>query len=178
MRIIIVRHGQTEWNFQKKLMGRRDIPLNKKGLEQANDTREKLSSEKIDLIICSPLKRAKETAEIINKNRNIPIIYDERIIERNFGEFEGKEAKCIDMHSYWDFYKNNKYENSENIKDFFKRVYDFLDDIQSKYKGKNILIVAHGGISVPIACYFNKNIPKGSLSDLILENCQVLSYDI
>ena len=58
-------------------------------IEQAKETGKVLESEKIDLIICSPLKRAKQTAEIINQNRNIPIIYDEDVIERDFGEFEG-----------------------------------------------------------------------------------------
>ena len=69
----------------------------------------------MDLIICSPLKKAKQTAEVINKNRNIPIIYDEKTLERDFGEFEGKETKDFDFHGYWDYYKNEHYESAENI---------------------------------------------------------------
>ena len=90
------------------------------------------------------------------------------------------ETKDFDFHGYWNYYKNDYYESAENIQEFFKRVYEFLDDITNKYKDKNILIVAHGGISIPIRCYFNKNIPEGSLVDagLVLENCQVASYDI
>jgi broad specificity phosphatase PhoE len=180
MKLLVTRHGQTDWNVQKKVMGRCDEPLNEKGLEQAEETRKNLLTEKIDLIICSPLQRAKQTAEVINKDRNIPIIYDERIIERDFGEFEGKETKDFDFFGYWDYYKNEKYERAENIQEFFKRVYSFLDDILLKYKDKNVLIVAHGGISVPIACYFNKNIPEGSLVEagLVLGNCQVVSYNV
>ena len=180
MKILITRHGQTNWNVQKKVMGRCDEPLNEKGLEQAEETRNELLDKSIDLIICSPLKRAKQTAEVINRNRNIPVIYDDRIIERDFGEFEGVERKDFDFHGYWNYYKNDKYERAENIQEFFKRVYDFLDDIINKYSDKNILIVAHGGISIPVSCYFNKNIPEGSLVDagLVLGNCQVASYDI
>ena len=180
MRLLVTRHGQTDWNAQKKVMGRCDEPLNEKGFEQAEETRKKLLDENIDLIICSPLKRAKQTAEIINKDRNIKIIYDDRLIERDFGEFEGMETKDFDFHGYWNYYKNDYYESAENIQEFFKRVYSFLDDIINKYKDKNILVVAHGGISIPIRCYFNQNIPEGSLVDagLVLENCQVASYDI
>ena len=180
MRLLVTRHGQTDWNVQKKVMGRCDEPLNGKGFEQAEETRKKLLDENIDLIICSPLKRAKQTAEVINKDRNIKIIYDDRLIERDFGEFEGMETKDFDFHGYWNYYKNDYYESAENIQEFFKRVYSFLDDIINKYKDKNILVVAHGGISIPIRCYFNQNIPEGSLVDagLVLENCQVASYDI
>ena len=103
-----------------------------------------------------------------------------RIIERNFGEFEGLETKNFDFDGFWNYYENNYYESAENIQDFFKRVYNFLDDIIDKYPDKKILIVAHGGISIPVACYFNKKIPKGSLVDagMVLGNCQVVSYDI
>lgn len=75
--------------MEGKVQGRADIELNEKGLEQAIQTSKILAKEEIDLIICSPLKRTKQTADIININRNIPIIYDDSIIERDFGEFEG-----------------------------------------------------------------------------------------
>ena len=117
--------------------------------------------------------------QLIGKwNRNIPIIFDDRIIERDFGEFEGKETKDFDFHGYWNYYINDKYEQAENIQEFFNRIYAFLDDITEKYRDKNILIVAHGGVSIPVACYFNNNIPEGSLVEagLVLGNCQVASY--
>lgn len=62
---------------------------------------------------------------------------------------------------------------------FFNRIYDFLDDICVKYADKNVLIVAHGGVSIPFNCYFAKNIPNGSLVEagLVLGNCQVASYE-
>ena len=91
--IYLTRHGQTDWNVQKKVMGRCDEPLNEKGREQARQTKELLSNINFDLIICSPLLRAKEIAQIINQDRNIKIEYDDRIIERDFGELEGLETK-------------------------------------------------------------------------------------
>ena len=177
--IYLTRHGQTDWNVQKKVMGRCDEPLNETGLKQAEETRKSLLNTKIDIILCSPLQRAKKTAEVINTGRNIPIVYDERIIERDFGEFEGKETKDFDFYGYWNYYKNEQYESAENIQSFFERIYGFLDDVKGKYKDKNVLIVAHGGVSIPVNCYFNKRIPKGSLVEagLVLGNCQVASYN-
>lgn len=177
--IYLARHGQTDWNVQKKVMGRCDEPLNETGLKQAKETRDNLMNTKIDIILCSPLQRAKQTAEIINDVRNIPIIYDDRLIERDFGEFEGKQTKDFDFDGYWDYYKNEKYNQAENIQNFFERIYNFLNDIIEKYKDMNVLIVAHGGVSIPVNCYFNQVIPKGSLVEagIVLGNCQVASYD-
>ena len=171
MFIYVTRHGQTNWNLQHKVMGRFDESLNEKGIEQLYD-------KDIDLIISSPLLRAKQTALLINDGKNIPVTYDDRIIERDFGEFEGRQTKDFDFRGYWNYYLNQQYEKAENIQDFFKRVYDFLDDITQKYQDKNILIVTHGGVSIPIACYFKKMIPEGSFLDMdfVLGNCEVKTY--
>ena len=76
------------------------------------------------------------------------------------------------------YYKNEKYQSAENIQVFFKRIYDFLDDITQKYADKNVLIVAHGGVSIPVECYFSNNIPEGSFIEngLVLGNCEVRTY--
>lgn len=177
MEILITRHGQTDWNLQRKLQGRADIELNHTGIEQAKIAKEELVNEKIDLIICSPLKRARQTADIINEGRNIPIIIDERISERDFGEFEGMSTMDFDFNAFWSYKQNNKYNKAENIRMFFKRVYDFLDDIKEKYKGKKILIVSHGGISIPIKCYFNGIPEMYSLLPLCIDNCEVASFN-
>ena len=177
--IYVTRHGQTDWNVQKKVMGRCDEPLNENGMLQATYTKNNLSNIDIDLIICSPLLRTKQTADVINKDRNLPIIYDERVIERDFGEFEGLQTNEFDFNGYWDYYKNLQFEKAENIQAFFDRIYKFLNDIVDCYKDKNILIVTHGGVSIPISCYFEENIPNGSLVEagLVLNNCEVKSYN-
>lgn len=176
--IYVTRHGQTNWNLEKKVMGRCDEPLNDNGKSQALETKNKLLDVGIDLIICSPLLRTKQTAEIINGNRNIPVIYDDRIIERDFGEFEGMQVDNFDFHGYWNYYKNEQYQKAENIQVFFKRVYSFLEDVVKNYSDKNVLIVAHGGVSIPVTCFFNNNIPEGSLIDagLVLGNCEILAF--
>ena len=176
--IYIVRHGQTEWNVLKKIQGNRDISLNDKGREQARIIKQELENEPIDFIISSPLLRAKETAEIINKDLNLPIMFDKRIEERNFGILEGKDLEYLDSTNVWDYYLNEEYEGLETIQDLFKRVYSFLDEILEKYPDKNILLVSHGGVSIPVYCYFDNNIPSGSLvkKGIILGNCEVMKY--
>lgn len=178
--IYLTRHGQTDWNAVNRVMGTVDMPLNTIGLEQAKQKQNDLLGAKIDLIICSPLLRAKQTADIINENRHIPIIFDDRLSERNFGEFEGKTIEEFDFSSYWDYYKNNQYNNSENVQDFFGRIYKFLDDTISRYKNKNILLITHGGVGIATECYFKKEIPIGSLinSNIFLDNCEIKKYEI
>lgn len=114
MEILLTRHGQTEWNLLKKVQGRADIELNKKGIQQAEETRDFLKNEKIDLILCSPLKRALQTAEIINQGRNIRMIIDERVSERDFGEFEGMPNTDFDFNAFWSYKQNLKY-NMQNL---------------------------------------------------------------
>ena len=133
--------------------------------------------ERIDFIICSPLKRARQTAEAINKGRNLPIIYENRISERDFGEFEGKKVEEFDYKGFWSYQRNLTYERAENIEAFFNRIYAVLDDINQNYAGKNILLVAHGGVSVPVNCYFNGIPQKDDLLDLVLKNCEYAKYE-
>ena len=109
MDILLTRHGQTEWNVLKKVQGKANIALNETGENQALITAQNLIDEEIDLIISSPLKRALQTAEIINKTKNIPLIIDERISERDFGEFEGKETSSFNFEEFWSYKINKKY---------------------------------------------------------------------
>ena len=174
MKIYVTRHGQTDWNVQGKTQGRADIELNEVGIKQAKQTKEELKNVDIDLIICSPLKRAKQTAEIINEGRNIQIIFDNQIIERNFGEFEGKKIK---FDEFWDYNAHPRYQRAETIQEIISRISNFLDKIKEEYKDKNVLLVTHGGVSIAINCYF-KGIPEdGKLINYCLHNCEVQEFE-
>ena len=175
MNIFVVRHGQTEWNVMKKMQGSADIELNEKGLSQASDTADMLKDLVFDIIFCSPLKRAKQTAEIINDDRGLHIIFDERLRERNYGEFEGTSKSSFDYNEFCSYQKNMKYEKAENVQDFFKRIYDFLDDITSK-EYNNILIVCHAGVEKAIECYFNGLMSDDEIGPFLPDNASVLKY--
>lgn len=94
--ICLVRHGQTDWNFQEIIQGREDIPLNEVGKKQASQSAAALQAEAWDIIISSPLIRAQETAKEIAEATGLQsILLDERFVERNFGEASGKPVATV-----------------------------------------------------------------------------------
>lgn len=180
MEILVTRHGQTDWNVQGKIQGIVDTELNDTGRAQAKEVHEMLKNEPLDLIISSPLKRAYETASIIKGNRDIELITDDAIKERSFGEYEGliPEQEGFKGTNFWNYKANEQYERAENIRDCFNRVYKFLDELPKKYPNKKILLVSHGGISIPIRCYF-EGIPDYETligHGLSLKNAEVKKY--
>jgi len=89
MKLILVRHGQTLWNREKRAQGISNIPLSKRGSAQAESLAQSLRDEQIDTIVSSPLKRALQTAEAINRFHHLPIQCEEDLMELNMGDFEG-----------------------------------------------------------------------------------------
>ena len=177
MELYIVRHGETDGNVNKIMDGIRDIPINKNGEKQALIAREQLKDVKFNLIICSPLTRTKQTMNIINIH-NYPVIYEPQIMERDCGEFMGKSFDSLDRDLYWNYLDETKYEKAENIKDFFKRIYNFIDYIKEKYSDKTILLVTHGGVSKVIHCYFNGIPENGNLRHIGLSNCEIIKHTL
>ncbi|MCI8470987.1 MAG: histidine phosphatase family protein [Clostridia bacterium] len=151
----------------------------KHGRKQAEETREKLTNMPIDLIICSPLIRAKETADIINKGRNIPIVIDERAIERNLGIYEGMPNSQEIFNEIRYYTKNVPVQDGEDCQSYTKRVFEFLDDVIKKYKGKyeNVLICSHGFFLRSASWYFN-GIPGENEEVVRIKNCQVDVYEV
>lgn len=171
--IYIVRHGQTDWNLEGRYAGRKDIPLNDKGIEQANIIKEELKSIKFDKVFSSPLSRAYQTAKIICDNE---IIIDDRIIERSNGNLEGKlKTKVIMEVDFND--PNEKNYNIESIIDFRKRITSFFDEITSLYKDENILIVTHAGVGIYARCYFEGEPNNNDYSKYKIKNCEIIKYN-
>lgn len=89
MKLILVRHGQTLWNREKRAQGISDIELSNRGRAQADSLARSLRDEKIDAIVSSPLKRALQTAEAINRFHHLSIEHEKNLMELNMGDFEG-----------------------------------------------------------------------------------------
>ncbi len=144
--ICFVRHGQTEWNKQTRIQGRIDNPLNDTGRKQALDLGNYLNEHNNDwdLIIASPLIRAYETAQIIQKSlgSNIPLVVDKELVEREFGDCEGA---LITKELFVDICNDN-IKNLEKSYDLQNRVYNATVRIAKTYLGKKILIVAHSHV--------------------------------
>ena len=179
MKIYYVRHGQTDWNLAQKMQGgQTEKPLNETGIEQAKETGKELENVKYDIIICSPMHRAEQTAEIINQDRNVPIIVDERIRERKLGELEGHDITEEMENTIWDYDLNYNIPEGENLHDFEKRILDFFEDIKQKYAGKTVLVVAHGGIAKVIKSHLYGMPKSRNLSEIKMQNCEIIEVDI
>ena len=143
--IYFVRHGQTDWNKLKIMQGHTDIPLNKEGINHAKFLRDKLKDIKFDKVFCSPLTRAKQTAEIIMQGRSESIEYVECLKERSYGKYEGEAKSSFDYDNFWN------YADKNGIESFFSFAWPLThfiyNELLNNYADKNVLIVSHGGVS-------------------------------
>ena len=153
MIIYTARHGQTEWNALHKVCGRTDVDLTPEGYKQAEALAENVSGCRIHMIYSSPLRRAVETSRIISERMGIPYFTDNRLMEQDYGIYEGVDRKNED------FLRTKKnfafrYPSGESMMQTAVRVYGLLDEIREKEAGKNVLLVSHGGVCRVIRSYF------------------------
>ena len=109
---------------------------------------------------------------------NVPVIFDNRIEERDCGIYTGKDLGEFYNTDYWNYYSKAKVEGLETIKNLFKRIKIFLDEIKEKYKDKNILLVTHGGVARAVYFYFNELPKDGMLQEFGSSNCEIVEYKI
>lgn len=179
--LYIMRHGKTEWNALHKLQGRTDIPLNEEGKRMARQACEKYKELNIDVCYCSPLVRALETAQIVLKNRKIPIIKDKRLSEMSFGEYEGIENSLAipDCPINVIFNQPEKYIESvggaETFEQLFARTGSFLKEVVEPQiqAEKDILIVGHGAMNSSIICQVKK-LPIEEFWSAGIEQCKII----
>ncbi|MCR4717128.1 MAG: histidine phosphatase family protein [Lachnospiraceae bacterium] len=160
MNLYIARHGQTEWNALHKMQGRIDIELNDIGISQAYELNKEIKelNLRFDKIYVSPLKRALKTAMIATERDESEFIIDDRLIEMDFGELEGKAYHFdidIAMQKVSDqafnlFFKPSIYEThkGETMDDVINRAKSFYDDLLKEdiKEDENVLIIAHGAL--------------------------------
>ncbi len=177
MKLYIIRHGQTSWNKERLLQGRTDIDLNEEGINQAKEQKKIIDNINIDLCLTSPLKRTFNTSTILLENK-IPIIKEELLIERNFGDFEGKTIDMDLIAKQWDYHLNDSNNNIESIKECLDRAKKFLLKIKNTYNDKNLLIVSHGAFIK--ALHFNL-IGYNEFTNFLSfnpKNCELNKYEL
>lgn len=173
MKVYVVRHGQTDSNILH-IYNVITEDLNEIGVKQIEELKTKTDKLDYDLIICSPLLRARHTADIINSN-NKEIIYDKRIEERHHGSLAGKTFNREDKDIQWNYYNKKLYGTEEKITDLLKRVYEFFDELKNK-NYENVLLVTHSGVSRIIETYFNGIPEDGCLIPLGMKNGEIREY--
>ena len=172
-RIILIRHGETEWNRLRRFQGRSDIPLNPKGNEQACALALALKNETIMAIHSSPLVRAIETASHIGKfHPSTPLIKELGLIEMDLGDFEGMESQQWAL-QHQDFRKtwekdpaNLSMPGGESLQEVQHRAVDTLNRISELYApGCTLLICSHNFVIISLLCFASK-IPLDQFREL------------
>jgi probable phosphoglycerate mutase len=147
-KIIVARHGETSMNYRGELQGRSDgegAKLNLKGIQQAGNLAVFCASHFINQIICSPLGRAVETAQIVGNQIGIEPTTDDRLIEMDFGDLEGRLKKEMQMQlpDLSSVCLDYRYPNGESYAELYQRVKDFAEDYDFENLEGRVLLVAH-----------------------------------
>lgn len=179
MKLILVRHGETIWNIQNRFQGITDTTLSKNGLQQAKLLAKRLSSERIDLIYSSKLKRTVKTAEIIkSSHKNAKLIKEKNLNEISWGLWEGLTKSEVKI-KYPKMYKerekdkfNFKVSKGESLRILKIRLKNFLSKFSRNCRNKTVLIVGHLNINRVILGILLK------LSDKKLPSIKFANYSI
>lgn len=189
MLIYIVRHGETDWNKEHKVQGAVDIPLNEYGIHLAEETADGLKNIRFDAAYSSPLSRAKKTAEVILKGRNIKIKEDKRIQEICFGGYEGMciggeqmDPKSGEFNKF--FVDTENYvpiDGGETVPQLMKRTGEFLRELceNKELSQKNVLVTTHGAAMTALLNNIKKNFDVATFwENGVPANCAVTMVDV
>jgi probable phosphoglycerate mutase len=154
-RICFIRHGETDWNVEKRIQGQIDIALNESGRKQAQAMAENATQHKFSAIYSSDLQRASDTANMLAQKYELQIIKLPQLRERHFGIFQGLTAaegkvQFSDAHAlYHSRDPDYAFENGESMHHFAARVEAAVTHMTQQHKGKSIAAVTHGGHPLP-----------------------------
>jgi len=155
--IILVRHGETEWNVAEVFRGRIDIELNQTGIKQAELLAEYLSKRRIDAIYSSPLRRAVKTAEVITGYHKLDIEIAPELIDMDFGKWQGLphqevKDKYKELYTEWISRPDKvKMPSGESLDDVRERAMTVVNDVIAKYQG-TVVLVSHRVVNKVLIC--------------------------
>lgn len=176
MKLYVTRHGQTQYNIEVRICGKSDVMLTEKGISQAYELADRMVGKKIDLIISSPLIRAKTTADIVGERIGADVIVDERLAERDYGAIDGTYEGTPGFMDKWVQF-GYVYPEGESLLRVVQRVYNFIDDLKEKYSNKTVMVISHGGVCRVINSYF-KSLSNEQFFEFNLGNCKLMEYEL
>jgi 2,3-bisphosphoglycerate-dependent phosphoglycerate mutase len=177
-KIILIRHGETEWNLTGRWQGHADSPLSERGVSQAVALGERMKAEELDYFYSSDLERAQHTARLVGEPSGWRAILMESLRELDLGVLEGlttEEMVETNPDEYKSFRENGpEYQvpGGESFHQFYNRCAKALEEIAGKHPGKKIGVVTHGGFLGAIFRYILK-IPLEAERNFLLLNCSV-----
>lgn len=175
MELYVIRHGEVDVNKKGLANGRNSSKLTKEGIKQAGKASNKIKELNIDLIICSPLLRTKQTCKLININ-NVTVIYDDRILERDTKSTMNMDMSKIDLEYFYNTENEIVFEDCEGFKSILKRTSIFIEDLKSKYMNKSILIVTHHDVCKAIYSYIYNSTNVKDIISFSQKNCEIKKY--
>jgi len=152
MKVILVRHGETYANCEKKFAGWTDTRLTQRGIEQGKAASQRIDMDQVDLVISSDLSRAVETAEYVMGDSNLVITRLADLREMHFGDWENlniddmKAKNKEGVALWWKDYIYYQTPNGESLKEMYDRVIKTYENLLNIHRGKNILLVTHSGV--------------------------------
>lgn len=161
MELIIIRHGETEWNRLERCQGISDIPLNETGREQARRLADSLRAEKLSAIFSSDLVRARETAETIADVHSLPVSFNRDLREMDQGEFEGLEFTHIRkqysgvLKKWTTDPENLRIPGGETLLEVQDRAWNAFHDIYRRHADERVLMVSHNLTIISLLCKFS-----------------------
>jgi broad specificity phosphatase PhoE len=191
--ILLVRHGETDWNRDRRIQGQSDPPLNDLGRDQARALARKLAGDEIEAVYASDLRRARETAEILAAELGLPVAVDPELRELDFGHWEGHtveelEANFPEAFARWTQGGEVAWDGGETHTAMAERVRNAVRRLASAHAGGRILLVAHGGpvrvllmdaegLDYPAARREFRRIANCDMSEIAVENGTVRRLD-
>lgn len=159
-RIVLIRHGETEWNRLGRFQGRTDVPLNQEGLEQAERLAQRLKEVPLTKIYTSPLIRARKTAEIVNDYHGVEIIPEEGLTEVDHGHWTGMfKSQVMEMdgerYKTWLTRPDTLVmPEGESLADVYRRSVGVMEKIIENNVGETILVCSHDAVNKVLLCHF------------------------
>lgn len=158
MKLLLVRHGETDWNRERRSLGRSDIPLNQVGTEQAKRVAQALSDEKPAAIYSSPLSRALETAQAIAQHHGLAVVVEPGLAEMDAGELDGllfqdMREKYAELLNRWATDAEEvRFPGGENLKEVQQRAWAVIERIHRDHRDASVVVVSHNFTILTILC--------------------------
>jgi alpha-ribazole phosphatase len=157
-KVILIRHGETDWNKEQIFRGRIDVALNEVGLAQAGAVKESLKDVKIDRIYSSPLSRAFETASVLEENRGLEVEIEKGFIDIDFGKWQGLSHEKVkeeynNLYEIWLTEPHNVvFPGGESLEDVRKRSMKALEKVIENHPEETLAVVSHRVINKVLLC--------------------------
>jgi len=166
--LLLVRHGETDWNREHRVQGHTDVPLNAVGRAQAEALAESLADALLAGVYSSDLARARQTAEIVSRHQGLAVVLEPGLREKNFGSWEG--LTDVEIADRFPESVRGRWGDGESTEDVAARVLPAIERIRARHPGESVLVVSHGG---PIRIILDQN----GVEHRRIGNCELFRLD-